>query len=72
MLFLFQYSCSKAAEQTLQVEGRLHGEVTYFFSSDNMAVQRFLIYTGKDSCLLLNKVVVAGIVHSSAPFLLNT
>lgn len=39
---------SKAAEQTLRVEGSLHGEVTYFFSSANMAVQHFLIYTGED------------------------
>lgn len=41
-------SFSKAAEQTLRVEGSLHGEVTYFFSSVNMAVQHFLIYTGED------------------------
>lgn len=60
MIFLFPYrfsspvildvhiNLSKAEEQVLRVEGSLHGDVTYFFFSDNMAVQHFLLYTGKD------------------------
>jgi len=60
MIFLLQFvfaspaalnrciSLCKAAKQTLRVEGSLHGEVTYFFSSNDVAMQHFLIYTGKD------------------------